>query len=124
MSNYAEYREAVGIKNADMIRALRASFRKYGGATNAMVNNPDSYGVCLTPKAEKVLAANFGYAKGLQHVKEKPIRKACIRKKPHRLTVYLADDWYERVKKSMKENEIETVQEWLFRVLEDFLMGG
>ena len=124
MSNYAEYREAVGIKNADMIRALRGSFRKYGGATNAMVNNPDSYGVCLTPKAEKVLAANFGYANGLQYVKEKPVRKAALRKKPNRLTVYLTDDMFEMVKQSMKENEIETVQEWLFRVLEDFLLGG
>lgn len=123
MSNYAEYREAVGIKNADMIRALRASFRKYGGATNAMVNNPDSYGVCLTPKAEKVLAANFGYAKGLQHIKEKPVRKACIRKKPNRMTVYLADDMFMQIREMMVAEGYSTVQDFLLKILTDYLGG-
>ena len=123
MSNYAEYREAVGIKNADMIRALRASFRKYGGATNAMVNNPDNYGVCLTPKAEKVLAANFGYAKGLQYVKEKPVRKACIRKKPNRMTVYLTDDMFMRIREVMAAEGYSTVQDFLLKILTDYLGG-
>ncbi len=123
MSNYAEYREAVGIKNADMIRALRGSFRKYGGATNAMVNNPDSYGVCLTPKAEKVLAANFGYAKGLQHIKEKPIKKAALRKKPNRMTVYLTDDMFMQIRDMMKVEGYETVQDFLLKILTDYLGG-
>lgn len=123
MSNYAEYREAVGIKNADMIRALRGSFRKYGGATNAMVNNPDSYGVCLTPQAEKVLAANFGYANGLQHVKEKPVRKACMRKKPNRLSVYLTDEMYETIKTMMHYEGFDTVQDFLLKILTDYLGG-
>lgn len=123
MSNYAEYREAVGIKNADMIRALRGSFRKYGGATNAMVNNPDSYGVCLTPQAEKVLAANFGYANGLQHVKEKPVRKACMRKKPNRLSVYLSDDMFMQIRDMMKVEGYETVQDFLLKILTDYLGG-
>ena len=123
MSNYAEYREAVGIKNADMMRARRASFRKYGGATNAMVNNPDSYGVCLTPKAEKVLAANFGYANGLQHIKEKPVRKACIRKKPNRMTVYLADDMFMQIREMMVAEGYSTVQDFLLKILTDYLGG-
>lgn len=123
MSNYAEYRQAVGIKNADMIRALRGSFRKYGGATNAMVNNPDSYGVCLTPKAEKVLAANFGYAKGLQHIKEKPIKKAALRKKPNRMTVYLTDDMFMQIRDMMKVEGYETVQDFLLKILTDYLGG-
>ena len=123
MSNYAEYRQAVGIKNADMIRALRGSFRKYGGATNAMVNNPDSYGVCLTPKAEKVLAANFGYAKGLQHIKEKPIKKAALRKKPNRMTVYLTNDMFMQIRDMMKVEGYETVQDFLLKILTDYLGG-
>ena len=123
MSNYAEYREAVGIKNADMIRALRGSFRKYGGATNAMVNNPDSYGVCLTPKAEKVLVANFGYANGLANIKEKPVRKACMRKKPNRLSVYLSDDMFMQIRDMMKVEGYETVQDFLLKILTDYLGG-
>lgn len=123
MSNYAEYRDAVGITNNDMIRALRGSFKRYGGATNAMVNNPESYGVCLTPKAEKVLVANFGYANGLANVKEKPVRKACIRKKPNRLSVYLTDDMYCQIRDIMKLNGFETVQDFMLKLLTDYLEG-
>lgn len=123
MSNYAEYRENVGIKNADMIRALRGSYRKYGGATNAMVNNPESYGVCLLPEAEKILAANFGYANGLSCVKEKPVKKACLRKKPNRLSVYLTDDMYCQIRDTMKLEGYETVQDFLLKILKDYLGG-
>ena len=123
MSNYAEYREAVGIKNADMIRAIRATYKKYGGATNAMVNNPQSYGVCLLPEAEKLLAAHFGFANGLNAVKEKPVRKACIRKKPNRLSVYLTDEMYDRIREAMHEHHYETVQDFMMKLLEDYLGG-
>ena len=123
MSNYAEYRENVGIKNADMIRALRGSYRKYGGATNAMVNNPESYGVCLLPEAEKILAANFGYANGLSCVREKPVRKACLRKKPNRLSVYLTDEMYETIKTMMHYEGFDTVQDFLLKILKDYLGG-
>ena len=123
MSNYAEYREAVGIKNADMIRAIRATYKKYGGATNAMVNNPQSYGVCLLPEAEKLLAAHFGFANGLNAVKEKPVRKACLRKKPNRLSVYLSDEMYEKFKTMMHYEGCDTVQDFLMKILEDYLGG-
>lgn len=123
MSNYAEYRQAVGIKNADMIRALRGSYRKYGGATNAMVNNPESYGVCLLPEAEKILAANFGYANGLSAVKEKPVRKAAMRRRPNRLSVYLTDDMYCQIRDMMKLEGYETVQDFLLKILEEYLGG-
>ena len=124
MSNYAEYREAVGIKNADMIRAIRGSYKNYSGATNAMINNPDRYGVCLLPAAEKLLAANFGEGRGLDYKQEKPVRKACLRKKPNRMTVYLSDEMYEEVIAAMKHDGCEKVQEFLYRLLEDYLWGN
>ena len=123
MSNYAEYREAVGIKNADMIRAIRVSYKNYSGATNAMVNNPERYGVCLIPEAEKLLAANFGTGKGLDYRNEKPVRKACLRKKPNRLSVYLSDEMYKEIVAAMKRDGCQTVQEFLYRLLEDYLGG-
>jgi hypothetical protein len=123
LSDYKAYRDAVGITNNDMIRALRGTFKRYGGATNAMVNNPDSYGVCLLPKAEKILAANFGYANGLSNVKQKPVRKACIRKKPNRLSVYLTDEMYSEIKAIMEREGYATVQEFLCKLLEDYVGG-
>lgn len=123
MSNYAEYRDSVGIKNADMIRAIRGSYKNYSGATNAMVNNPERYGVCLIPDAEKILAANFGIGKGLDYKQEKPIRKACLRKKPNRVSVYLSDEMYEQFKTLMHFEGCDTVQEFLYRILEDYLGG-
>lgn len=123
MSNYAEYRKAVGIKNADMIRVIRSSYRKYGGATNAMVNNPENYGVCLLPEAEKLLVAHFGYANGLSEVKEKPVRKAALRKRPNRLSVYLTDDMFMQIRDTMKLQGYETVQDFLLKILTDYLGG-
>lgn len=123
MSNYAKYRDSVGIKNADMIRAIRGSYKNYSGATNAMVNNPERYGVCLLPEAEKILVANFGSGSGLDYKAEKPIRKACLRKKPNRLSVYLSDDMYRQIIAVMHEDGCDTVQEFLYRILEDYLGG-
>lgn len=123
MSNYTEYRDAVGIKNVDMIRAVRTVYKKYSGATNAMVNHPESYGVCLLPEAEKLLADRYGYANGLNAVKEKPVKKAAIRKKPNRLSVYLTDEMYEKIKNAMKQDGCDTVQDFLLRILEDYLGG-
>lgn len=123
MSNYAEYREAVGISNTDMIKAIRASYRNYSGATNAMVNNPDKYGVCLLPEAEKILVAHFGNGKGLDCKEPKAIRKACLRKRPNRLSVYLSDEMYETFKTMMHHEGCDTVQDFLLKILTDYLGG-
>lgn len=123
MSNYVQYRKSVGISNNDMIKAIRASFKNYSGATNAMVNNPDRYGVCLLPEAEKLLVAHFGLGEGLDYKKDKPVRKACLRKKPNRLSVYLTDEMYEQFKQMMKSNGCDTVQDFLLKILEDYLGG-
>ncbi len=117
MSDYKQYREDVGIKNADMIRVLRTQYKRYGGATNAMVNNPETYGVCLLPEAEKLLAKRFGYSKSLGNAREQTVRKAAIRKKPNRLTMYLTDDMYEQFREVMKEHGFETVQDFLMDIL-------
>lgn len=123
MSNYVEYRKAVGISNKDMIRAIKGSYRKYSGATNAMVNNPDSYGVCLLPQAEKLLAANFGYGNGLAVKEEKPVRKPSVRKRPNRISVYLTDKMYEKVKAIMQDRGYDTFQDFLLDILVENIGG-
>ena len=120
MSDYKQYRENIGIKNADMIRVLRTQYRRYGGATNAMVNNPETYGVCLLPEAEKLLAQRCGYDKSLSKARELTIRKAAVRKKPNRLSIYLTDEMYERFRKKMQENGFDTVQNFLMDILEGY----
>lgn len=117
MSDYRQYREDVGIKNADMIRVLKTKYRRYGGATNAMVNNPDTYGVCLIPEAEKLLAERFGYGKGLGYAKERPVKKAAIRKKPNRLSIWLTDEKFDEFRKTMQEKGFETVQDFMAEIL-------
>lgn len=116
MSDYRQYRENTGIKNVDMIRTLRSQYKKYGGATNAMVNNPDSYGVCLLPEAEKLLAKRYGYDKTLSSAKEPRVEKAVVRKKPNRLSIYLTDDMYEVFKSAMKEKGFDTVQDFIMEI--------
>lgn len=117
MSDYKQYREEVGIRNADMIRVLRTQYKRYGGATNAMVNNPDTYGVCLIPEAEKLLVERFGFGNGLSNAKEKPVKKAALRKKPNRLSVYLSDDMFQLFRERMLEEGYETVQDFIMEIL-------
>lgn len=116
MSDYKKYREEVGIKNADMIRALRSQYKRYGGATNAMVNNPETYGVCLLPDAELLLAKRFGYDKNLSNARGQNVRKAVIRKKPNRLSVWLTDEMYEQFRKTMQDKGYETVQDFMMDI--------
>ena len=117
MSDYKQYREEVGIKNADMIRVLKSKYRRYGGATNAMVNNPDTYGVCLLPEAERLLAQKYGYSKSLTNAKEPVVRKAAIRKKPNRLSIWLSDEKFDLFRQTMKEKGFDTVQDFMTEIL-------
>lgn len=126
MSNYAEFREEVGINNGDMIRVLRGKYRRYGKATNAMVNNPENYGVCLCPDAEKLLAATFGSVKGLNVTESEASsfrKKTFQRTKPNRLSVYLNDEMYGQIKELMSAMGFATVQEFLLSVIEGYLGG-
>lgn len=117
MSDYKQYREEVGIKNADMIRVLKSKYRRYGGATNAMVNNPDTYGVCLLPEAERLLAQKYGCGKSLTNAKEPVVRKAAIRKKPNRLSIWLSDEKFDLFRQTMKEKGFDTVQDFMTEIL-------
>jgi len=100
-ADYELYRDSVGITNAMMTKALNEIFPYYTKIIGSMVNQPEKYGVCLTPKAEGVLARRFGIGKGLawvQYVKENiRARRDDHRKKGNRITIWLPDDTYFRI---------------------------
>ena len=51
--DYELYRSTVEITNSQMTKTLNKEFPHYTRITASMVNQPEKYGVCLTPKAEE-----------------------------------------------------------------------
>ena len=99
--DYELYRATVGITNSQMTKTLNAEFPHYTRITASMVNQPDKYGVCLTPKAEDILARRYGLGKGLAWVTyvidNIRSKRDDHRKKGNRITVWLSDDTYFRL---------------------------
>ena len=55
MSDYVRYREEKGLSNNQIIRTVAEGYPGYTKIQNTMVNNPQKYGICLLPEAEKLL---------------------------------------------------------------------
>ena len=54
MSDYVRYREEKGLSNNQIIRTVAEGYPGYTKIQNTMVNNPQKYGICLLPEAEKL----------------------------------------------------------------------
>lgn len=111
MADYAKYRESVGIENTSMTEALHEHFEKYSKIQSSMVNAPEKYGLCLTPEAEAVLIANFGYGEGLNAKLRK--NSKVKRSKSNRMAVRLDDPTYDMVKDKMAEMGLKSAQDFL-----------
>lgn len=111
MSDYVRYREEKGLSNNQIIRTIAEGYPGYTKIQNTMVNNPQKYGICLLPEAEKLLVDKFGEGKGikLRGVKRSESR----RKKSNRLVVRLNDEMYNRVRDLMFRLRYTSVQAFL-----------
>ena len=111
MSDYIRYREEKGLSNNQIIRTIAEGYPGYTKIQNTMVNNPQKYGICLLPEAEKLLVDKFGEGEGikLRGVKRSESR----RKKTNRLVVRLNDEMYNRVRDMMFRLKYTSVQAFL-----------
>ena len=111
MSDYIRYREEKGLSNNQIIRTIAEGYPGYTKIQNTMVNNPQKYGICLLPEAEKLLVDKFGEGEGikLRGVKRSESR----RKKSNRLVVRLNDEMYNRVRDLMCRLRYTSVQAFL-----------
>ena len=111
MSDYIRYREGKGLSNNQIIRTIAEGYPGYTKIQNTMVNNPQKYGICLLPEAEKLLVDKFGEGEGikLRGVKRSESR----RKKSNRLVVRLNDEMYNRVRDLMFRLKYTSVQAFL-----------
>ena len=111
MSDYIRYREEKGLSNNQIIRTIAEGYPGYTKIQNTMVNNPQKYGICLLPEAEKLLVDKFGEGEGikLRGVKRSESR----RKKSNRLVVRLNDEMYNRVRDLMFRLRYISVQAFL-----------
>ena len=100
MSDYVRYRDSKGLTNSQMVKAVSTSYPGYTKIQHTMVNNPDKYGVCLLPEAERLIVPG---AKS----------RDCKRKKRNRLVVRLNDEMYNRVRDLMLRLHYDTVQSFL-----------
>ena len=111
MSDYIRYRKEKGLSNNQIIRTIAEGYPGYTKIQNTMVNNPQKYGICLLPEAEKLLVDKFGEGEGikLRGVKRSESR----RKKSNRLVVRLNDEMYNRVRDLMFRLRYTSVQAFL-----------
>ena len=113
-ADYELYRATVGITNSQMTKTLNKEFPHYTRITASMVNQPEKYGVCLTPKAEDILARRYGLGKGLAWVTyvidNIRSKRDDHRKKGNRITVWLPDDTYFRILSLKTANIYPTLQ--------------
>lgn len=125
MTNYSLYRDSAGISNNDMIKAVHAQFPGFSKIQNSMCSNPEKYGVCLLPEAEKLLIDAFGNAPGLQTADTAPAAPSRPKRtKPNRLVCYLTDEIYKSIREMMDEQGFTTVQEFLNVILTKLVKEG
>ena len=124
-ADYELYRATVGITNSQMTKTLNKEFPHYTRITASMVNQPEKYGVCLTPKAEDILARRYGLGKGLawvtyviDNIRQK---RDDHRKKGNRITVWLPDDTYFRILSLKTENVYPTLQAFAEAAIVDLI---
>ena len=124
-ADYELYRATVGITNSQMTKTLNKEFPHYTRITASMVNQPEKYGVCLTPKAEDILARRYGLGKGLawvtyviDNIRQK---RDDHRKKGNRITVWLPDDTYFRILSLKTANVYPTIQAFAEAAIVDLI---
>ena len=124
-ADYELYRATVGITNSQMTKTLNKEFPHYTRITASMVNQPDKYGVCLTPKAEDILARRYGLGKGLAWVTyvidNIRSKRDDHRKKGNRITVWLPDDTYFRILSLKTANIYPTLQAFAEAAIVDLI---
>ena len=124
-ADYELYRATVGITNSQMTKTLNKEFPHYTRITASMVNQPEKYGVCLTPKAEDILARRYGLGKGLAWVTyvidNIRSKRDDHRKKGNRITVWLPDDTYFRILSLKTANIYPTLQAFAEAAIVDLI---
>ena len=124
-ADYELYRATVGITNSQMTKTLNKEFPHYTRITASMVNQPEKYGVCLTPKAEDILARRYGLGKGLAWVTyvidNTRSKRDDHRKKGNRITVWLPDDTYFRILSLKTANIYPTLQAFAEAAIVDLI---
>lgn len=122
MTDYNLYRSEKGISNNQIIRIVSKEYRGFNKIQCSMISNPEKYGVCLIPEAEKLLIDSFGEGSGLLSTvhgtqlgdtAESVRKKKPVRSKPNRLVVYLNNELNIRVRELMYSLKFDTVQDFL-----------
>lgn len=127
MTDYAAYREHVGISNPDMTKALHSIYRGFKRPAASFVNNPEQYGVCLLPEAEVFLCNRFGIGPGLASMSfpqetldaNPPKPRNENRKRKNRITFRLDDAELEKAEDLRESYGAMTWQELFEKLLRD-----
>ena len=123
MQDYEQYRSATGISSLMMVSALKPRFRSITKQILAIVNHPETYGVCLVPEAERLLEKTFGPGPGLAYQSAKR-RGTRARRKGHALTVRMGEDLYLRLMSMKTAGEFPTTQALAEALLRESIERG
>ena len=112
MTDYKAYQAHVGITNPEMTDALQEVFPSYNKVCGTYVNNPEKYGVCLLPEAERLLLKTFGPGPGFASLpwQETKKKKSDSRRKSNAVTVRMNDELFQYAKAAKDETGCDSMQ--------------
>lgn len=126
MTDYKAWQAHVGITNPEMTETLQEHYPSYNKVCGTYVNNPEKYGVCLLPEAERILLAAFGPGPGFASLpwKEKQKKKRSDRRrKTNAVTVRMDDELYQFASAAKDETGCESMQALFEYLLISYVKG-
>lgn len=106
-----EIRESGCIVQKDIVTLIKSEYPGYDKALNSKCENPERYGVGLTPGAMQLVIEN--YAPGLLHSETKPAKRRDNHRLTRRIHCRLTDEDYDRLMEHIHGEGFDTVQAWL-----------
>ncbi len=125
LPDYKAYQAHVGITNPEMTEELQKVFPSYNKVCGTYVNNPEKYGVCLLPEAERLLLSVFGPGPGFASLpwKEKKQKRSDKRRKSNSVTVRMDDELFQFAQAAKQEAGCESMQALFEYLLVAFIKG-
>lgn len=102
----------------EVVPVIQTKFPKYDAQLHSKVERPDNYGIELCKEAEAAVRAHFGFK---EEAPQKP-RKADRRTLPSKISCRLEKDEYDRLQIAIREDDFNTVQDWLRSMVIRYLL--
>ena len=124
MANYPLYMDSCGIKQKDMVDAIKEQFPFFGKEQMSLACNPDRNALQLIPAAEDLAVQKFGPGPGLSispQIEGRKRRSHGNKNKPNRMCLRLDDSLRSRLEAVFKQMCFVSYQDLLEAAVAEFV---